>query len=249
MNRPDSHGRAAELPLAARIDANYADFVAERPSDADEDVHMLAAVVDHVIARCSTPGDIVLDPFAGFGTTLSRAIALGRRAIGVELLPERVAYLRHQVPAAHILAGDARSLRTVLRQAEPPVGDGGVHLILSSPPYMTRNDHEADPLTGYEDNTGDYERYLAELGAIAAQCARLLVPGGLLVWNVADIHYRGETTHLIADCAAVLAEHLHPVGSSEIVWDRYPHDLIADKLLVFQRAASREFPRQGRPRQ
>lgn len=236
MNRLDNADRAAELLLAARIHARHADFIAERPRDADEDVHMLAAVVDHVIERCSKPGDVVLDPFVGFGTTLVRAVALGRKTIGVELLPERVAYLRSRVPAARILEGDARELCAVLLNAEPPVGAGTVDLILSSPPYMTRNDHEADPLTGYEENTGDYERYLAELSVVAEQCARLLVPGGLLVWNLADIHYRDVTTHLIDDCAAVLAQHLHPVGTSEIVWDQYPHDLIADRLLVFRRA-------------
>lgn len=238
MNRLDNAGRAAELPLAARIHALHADFIAERPRDADEDVHMLAAVVDHVIERCSKPGDVVLDPFVGFDTTLVRAGALGRKAVGVELLPGRVEYLRRRVPAACILEGDARGLRAVLLNAEPPVLAGAVDLILSSPPYMTRNDHEADPLTGYEENTGDYERYLVELGVVAAQCARLLVPGGLLVWNVADIHYQDVTTHLIDDCAAVLAQNLDPVGTSEIVWDQYPHDLIADRLLVFRRAAS-----------
>ena len=107
--------------------------------------------------------------------------------------------------------------------------------MLTSPPYMTVEHHPADPLTGYEQNDGDYKRYLCELGRVAAQSTELIAPGGYVVWNVADIHHRGKITQLIADCARVLAEHLSLVGITEICWDRYPHDLIADALLVFRR--------------
>ena len=196
---------------------------------------MLSAVVDHVIERCSKPGDLVFDPFAGFGTTMERAVALGRGALGVELLPDRVEYLRTRVPSARIVEGDARELLRIVDHEARPQGDEHVDLILTSPPYMTSWHHHADPLTGYEENDGDYGRYLAELGLVAAQCARLVVPGGFVVWNLADIHHMGRTTHLIRDCGRVLEQHLTPVGVTGIVWDRYPHDLVADALLVFQR--------------
>ena len=222
-------------PLDRQLFALHNRFLAERPPDADEDVHVLEAVVDHVIERCTKPGDIVLDPFAGFGTTIARAVALGRQALGVELLPERVAYLRRRFPEAHIVEGDARQLSRVLRSTALQFRPASIDLILTSPPYMTAEHHPADPLTGYEDNSGDYGRYLRELGEVAAQCARLIAPGGFVVWNVADIHYREKTTQLIADCARALADHLTLVGITEIRWDRYPHDLISDALLVFQR--------------
>ncbi|MHA3685014.1 DNA methyltransferase [Leucobacter sp. HY1910] len=224
-------------PLDARLAATHDAFVAERPPGADEDVHMLASLVDHVIERCTGPGDTVFDPFAGFGTTLERATALGREALGIELLPERVALLHERLPGARVIEGDARELLRLVLRAGSQTAAARPTLVLTSPPYMTASHHEADPLTAYERDGGDYARYLGELGLVAAQCARLVSPGGFVVWNVADILHEGEVTPLIRDCARVLSEHLTPLGETQVVWDRYPHDLVADALLVFQRPA------------
>lgn len=42
-------------------------------------------IVDRLINRYSNPGDVVLDPFGGIMTVPTRAVALGRFGIGVEL--------------------------------------------------------------------------------------------------------------------------------------------------------------------
>ncbi|MBP1324822.1 SAM-dependent methyltransferase [Leucobacter exalbidus] len=220
---------------ASGLHAIHADFLAERLPETDEDVHMLASIAEHVIATYSEPGHTVFDPFAGFGTTLERATALGRAAIGIELLPERVEPLSARVPRALVIEGDARELLRLLVETPEAQRQAPVDLILTSPPYMTEHDHEADPLTAYERDGGDYGRYLAELGLVAAQCARAVRPGGFVVWNVADIHFRDHTTQLIHDCTGVLSEHLSHVETVPIHWDRLPHDLVADALLVFQR--------------
>lgn len=219
-------------PLNPSLTASHRAFLAERPPGAEEDVHVLPAIVDHVIERCTQPGDLVFDPFAGFGTTLTRAVALGRRALGIELLPERVDYIRRRTPTARVIEGDARELLRILPDEHRP---GTVDLVFTSPPYMTATHHPADPLTAYEEEGGDYVRYLDELGLVAAQCARLVRPGGFVVWNVADIHHRGVTTKLIADCARALEAHLTPVAVTPIEWDRLPHDLVSDALVVFRR--------------
>ncbi len=41
--------------------------------------------LERVIRACSNPGDLVLDPFLGSGTTGTVARALGRRSIGIEV--------------------------------------------------------------------------------------------------------------------------------------------------------------------
>ena len=41
--------------------------------------------VQHVISELSQPGDTILDPFMGGGTTIVEALAAGRRAVGIDI--------------------------------------------------------------------------------------------------------------------------------------------------------------------
>lgn len=58
------------------------------------------ALVVPCIKAGSREGDVVLDPFAGSGTTLAVARRLGRRAVGIELNPEYVELIKKRVSAA-----------------------------------------------------------------------------------------------------------------------------------------------------
>lgn len=49
---------------------------------------MPEAVLERIIRVSSNPGDVVLDPFAGSGTTLAVAKRLGRQWLGIELSPD-----------------------------------------------------------------------------------------------------------------------------------------------------------------
>lgn len=219
-----------------RLRVTHDSFLQHRPPHADEDVHMHQAVADYAIEHFSQPGDLVFDPFVGFGTTLTRSLVLGREAISIELLPERVEALQEIAPAALTIEGDARELmRLVPREL---LHSEAVSLILTSPPYMAAHGEEPDPLTAYVADGGDYGRYLIELDLVAAQCARVVANGGYVVWNVADLSSSIGHTPLISDCTEILARHLTPVSFTEIEWDRYPHDLVRDALLVFRRENS-----------
>jgi site-specific DNA-methyltransferase (adenine-specific) len=60
---------------------------------------MPEAVLERIIRVSSNPGDVVLDPFAGSGTTLAVARRLGRRYLGVELSPEYAERIRTRLAA------------------------------------------------------------------------------------------------------------------------------------------------------
>jgi site-specific DNA-methyltransferase (adenine-specific) len=54
----------------------------------DHPCQMPEALLERIVRVSSNPGDLVLDPFAGSGTTLAVAKRLGRRYIGAELSAE-----------------------------------------------------------------------------------------------------------------------------------------------------------------
>jgi DNA modification methylase len=205
-----------------------AELASQRPAGETDDVHFTEALAQSVIAETTQEGDLDLDPFAGYGTTLAVAERLGRRAIGVELLAENVAHVRGRTStAALVIHGDARRLSDLV--------EGPVDLVLTSPPYMTTVRHPENPLTGYATDDGDYPTYLRELGTVFAQVATLLRPGGHAVVNVANVVTGGHVTTLAWDVGRVVAEHLTFLGETFLCWDRHPPGLVGDYLLWFRR--------------
>jgi len=224
---------AASLVLRLRVSTpivlRAADLVAERPEGTADDVHFTEALAASVIGHVSRPGDLVLDPFAGYGTTLAVAERMGRRAIGIELVPEHLEIARRRTgEAARLILGDARRLSQLVH--EP------VDLVLTSPPYMPGTGHQENPLTGYTTQDGNYVVYLEELGSVFGQVATLLRPGGQIVVNVANvIGIDGSVTSLATDLAGVIDEHVPLMGITTLQWDEPPVGLDGDYLLWFAR--------------
>ncbi len=59
--------------------------------------------LQRIIRACSNPGDLVLDPFLGSGTTCTVARALGRRSIGVEYSPVHAASAWERITAVGMI--------------------------------------------------------------------------------------------------------------------------------------------------
>lgn len=165
---------------------------------------MLPALAARIVAEYSQPGDLVVDPMCGVGTTSIEAAVLGRRAVGVELETRWVSLARSNVDHAlgarnkkgrrrpQVHHGDARQLARLLGRSA-----GRVDLIVISPPYACdagiidkpawlagRRLCPADSLNYSADraNLGHLrgDRYGAAMAEVYAACFEALRPGGLL---------------------------------------------------------------------
>lgn len=59
-------------------------------------------LLGRIVRACSNPGEVVLDPFGGSGTTLAVAKKLERRYLGFELSPEYAAQIEARLEAAKV---------------------------------------------------------------------------------------------------------------------------------------------------
>lgn len=69
-------------------------------------------LVERLVLSMSRPGDLVVDPFAGVGTTLAAALRNGRRAMGAELNADYVAIARRRMQEAVNGSLRAREMNT-----------------------------------------------------------------------------------------------------------------------------------------
>jgi modification methylase len=76
------------------------------------------ALLYRILLACTKPGDVVLDPFFGTGTTGAVARRLGRRWIGIEREPAYVKVARERI--ASTLPLDESAMKTVLDKREQP---------------------------------------------------------------------------------------------------------------------------------
>ncbi|KAA5604657.1 site-specific DNA-methyltransferase [Roseospira marina] len=83
------------------------------------------ALLHRVILASSNPGDVILDPFLGSGTTAAVAKRLGRRWIGIERDPDYIAAARERI-AAVVPVDDPTLVTTPRKRSEPRIPFGSV---------------------------------------------------------------------------------------------------------------------------
>lgn len=123
-------------------------------------------VIWNLVERYTKPGDLVVDPFCGSGTTLDVAKDTQRKARGFDLSPQRPT----------IEKADARKL---------PLENNSVDLVFMDPPYGDHIKYSDDPecigkLSAYD------ERYYRAMHKVIRESARVLKPKGVLGLYVCD---------------------------------------------------------------
>jgi DNA modification methylase len=193
-----------------------------------EDIRYTEELVAAFLRQYTREGDTVLDPFAGYGTTLLAAEAMGRVAYGVEFDARRAKYIRSQIQQpANLIHGDSRQL---LSLALPPID-----FSITSPPYTERDDPE-DPFTNYTANGAGYAAYLREIEQIYGQLKQLLKPGARAVLEVSNLKGPTGITTLAWDVARAVGNVLEFEGETIIGWDHYNYGYDHSYCLVFRTA-------------
>jgi len=191
----------------------------------DDDVRYPESLVEYFLREYTQVGDTVLDPFAGYGTTLVVAERLGRVAFGVELNEAKVNYARAKLTRPErLIQGDARSLASFNL---PPI-----NFSITSPPYMNKDDLE-DPFTAYRAVGKGYQAYLRDIRSIYGQLRLHMKPAGTAVLEIANLKLDGQVTTLAWDVAQEVSQVLHFEGEVVVCWDTYGYGYDHSYCLVY----------------
>jgi DNA modification methylase len=195
------------------------------PALRDDDVRYPPSLVEHFLQEYTRPGDKVIDPFAGYGTTLMTAESMKRIAYGVELNEAKVNFARANLKhPERLIHGDAH----LLTSYDFPQFD----FSMTSPPYTSKDDL-LDPLTDYKVDRKSYTAYLRGLRAIYGQLRDLMKPAGTVVIEVANIKRNGRVTCLAWDIAEEVSHVLHFDGEVVVCWDAYGYGYDHSYCLIF----------------
>ncbi len=219
-----------------------------------------------LIADYTRPGDWVLDPLAGIGTTLVEAVHSGRNGFGVDIEPGWVALARANIALARSQGGTGIARIVTADATRLPRGipgrlRGQFQLLLTSPPYGRtmhgRVEHRRGPLTRFHNSYGTPDPanlahrrctgLIDGITAVLAGCLPMLAPGGI----VAVVSRPWRRDHLLIDLPGQIIQAGLDVGLEFLQDRRAIHAAARDSHLVarhsfFQLYVTRQSRAMGR---
>lgn len=142
----------------------------------------------NLILRYSQEGDMILDQFAGGGTTLIEAKLLNRNIIGVDINPQAVEICKQAIDFEYLPCGNVY-IRQGNAQNLPFIKSASIDLIATHPPY-------ADIIKYSDDIDGDLSRlnvknFLEAMKPVAEECYRVLKKNKFCAVLMGDTREKG----------------------------------------------------------
>lgn len=179
-----------------------------------DDVRFTEKLVHYFINEFTKEGDVVFDPFAGYGTTLIVAEKMNRVPFGIEYVTEKGNYIKERINnKGNLIIGDALKLNTY---SIPQVD-----FCFTSPPYMAK-DHIENPFSAYH-KKGNYSQYLADIENIYSQIQKIMKNGKRVGIEVSNLKNNGDVTMLAWDIARRISNVLQFEGEIVIEWKNDTH--------------------------
>src|SRR3989454_10267831 len=156
-----------------------------------------AFVIYNMVRRYSEPGELVLDPMAGSGTTLDVCKEEGRKCVVYDVVPTR----------PEIIQNDARKI---------PLPDNSVDLVFIDSPYgdnIRYNEHPAN-IGHISAESGEFYE---ELEKVMVECQRIMKPGKVLGWLIGDQWVKKKFTPVGFKVHERLSKHFDTVDVISVV--------------------------------
>jgi DNA modification methylase len=155
-------------------------------------------VIWNLLERYTRPGDLVVDPMVGSGTTLDVAADMDRKAVGFDVSPQR----------EDITQADARKL---------PLGDASADFVFVDPPYSTHIEYSDDPRCIGKLDSADPAYYRA-MEQVIREIHRVLKDRRYMALYVSDSFRKGQPFQPIGfELFAILSKHFRPADIVAVV--------------------------------
>jgi len=150
-----------------------------------------AFIIWNMVQRYTQPGELVVDPMAGSGTTIDVCKEEGRRVIGYDISPAH----------PEVIQNDARSI---------PLEDNSVDMVFIDSPYSDNERYSDHPACIGRISCED-ERFFDELERVAEETCRILKPGKVLGWLIGDQWVKRKFTPVGLKLYERLTKYFEPV--------------------------------------
>ena len=194
---------------------------------------MFPSVLAQRLIACFTPPDasLILDPFAGVGSTLLAAKELGKDAIGLEISAEFTQIAERRVDQMLPFAGQTEiQIHTAdSRELYRYVPPSSIDMVVTSPPYwdilLQKRTADNKEQRDYGDPLADlgkiqnYEKFLLELRKIFEQVYDAMKPKSYCCVIVMDIRKKNRFYPYHIDISQFMQE-IGFIFDDLIIWNR-----------------------------